>query len=92
VIGADDFVIQMASIVKECALGHSKHRIQQPVRGVVLTVLKMRCGCQIAAAVGIVGMPGDITSELVAKAVVALADGDLGCHPEGTAKPRIAVL
>jgi hypothetical protein len=28
-IGANVFLIQMASIVKECALGHSKHRIQR---------------------------------------------------------------
>jgi len=31
-IGANVFLIQMASIVKECALGHSKHRIQRPHR------------------------------------------------------------
>lgn len=29
VIGADVFLIQMASIVKVSALGHSKHRIQR---------------------------------------------------------------
>ncbi|HQS50069.1 MAG: hypothetical protein B7Y62_11545, partial [Sphingomonadales bacterium 35-56-22] len=29
VIGAGDFMIQMASIVKEGALGHSKHRIHR---------------------------------------------------------------
>ena len=32
VIGAGYVLIQMASIVKECALGHSKHRIQRPCR------------------------------------------------------------
>jgi hypothetical protein len=31
-IGADCVLIQMASIVKECALDHRKHRIQQPCR------------------------------------------------------------
>jgi hypothetical protein len=47
---------------------------------------------RLAATVGIVRVPGDISSELVAEAVVALARGDLGSHPEGAAQARVAVL
>ena len=47
---------------------------------------------RLAATVGIVRVPGDISSELIAEAVVALTRGDLGSHPEGPAQARIAVL
>src|SRR3546814_19377683 len=46
VIGAGDFMIQMASIVKESTLGHSKHRIHRLSRS-WSSVLKMRCACQM---------------------------------------------
>ena len=38
----------------------------------------------------IFAIPGDVTLELGAKAVVALADGDLRRDPEGPAQPGIA--
>lgn len=44
---------------------------------------------RLAATVGIIRVPGDISSELVAEAVVALTRGDLCSHPEGTAQAGI---
>jgi hypothetical protein len=48
------------------------------------------CGERLASQIGIVAIPGDVTLELGAKAVVALADGDLRRNPEGPAQPGIA--
>src|SRR5690606_16476139 len=41
---------------------------------------------RLAATIGIIRVPGYISSELVAEAVVALTRGDLGGHPEGAAQ------
>ena len=49
-------------------------------------------GHRLATAISIVRVTGNIAAELVAKAVVALARGDLRRHPERSAQPGIAVL
>jgi hypothetical protein len=46
---------------------------------------------RLATTIGIVRVPGDISSELVAEAIVALTRGDLGSHPEGPAQARIEI-
>ena len=43
------------------------------------------CSHRLAAAIRVVAVAGNIAAKLVAETVVALADGDLGRHPEGAA-------
>lgn len=47
---------------------------------------------RLAVTIGIVRVPGGVSSELVAEAIVALTRGDLGSHPESAAQAGVAVL
>ena len=47
------------------------------------------CGHRLAAQVGAVAIPCDITLELVPESILALADGDLSGNPQCTTQSRV---
>ncbi len=49
-------------------------------------------GQRLAAEMLVVAILDDVTSEVIAKAVLALTDGDLGRQPEGPSQAGVAEL
>jgi hypothetical protein len=47
---------------------------------------------RLAPEILVIAIFGDMTSEVIAKAILALTDGDLGRKPEGPAQAGIAEL
>ena len=50
------------------------------------------CSHCLASAIRVAGVSFHVSTQLIAKAVVALASGDLCGHPESAAQPSIAIL
>ena len=47
---------------------------------------------RLALEIGVVAIPGNVTLVFGPEAIVALADGDVGGHPEGASQSRVAKL